>query len=101
MLSLALPGDYRYEDHPEVEPGTPSWIFDANAAAARTLVAAVSAGDAERLSTAWRELEIEENIDDFYRCVLVLLWRQPLLSAAAFSTVGRAAVVRLLPLHVG
>lgn len=67
---VTSPGDYRYEDHPEIEPGTPSWIFDANAAAARTLVAAVSAGDAERLSSAWRELEIEENIDDFYRCVL-------------------------------
>ncbi|KAI7843725.1 hypothetical protein COHA_002623 [Chlorella ohadii] len=68
LADLLDQGDYRYEDHPEVEPGTPSWIFDANAAAARTLVAAVSAGDAERLSTAWRELEIEENIDDFYRC---------------------------------
>lgn len=60
-------GDFRYEDHPEVEPGTPSWIFDANTAAARTLVAAVSAGDAERLGSAWRELELEDNIDDFYR----------------------------------
>ena len=51
-----------------MEPGTPSWIFDANTAAARTLVAAVSAGDAERLAAAWRELALEENIDDFYRC---------------------------------
>lgn len=45
----------------------PSWILDANAAAARTLVGAVSAGDAERLTAAWRELRLEDNIDDFYR----------------------------------
>ena len=82
-------GDYRYEDHPEIEPGTPSWIFDANAAAARTLVAAVSAGDAERLSSAWRELEIEENIDDFYRCESV--WCRAAAAAAAAPAAAPAA----------
>jgi hypothetical protein len=51
-----------------VEAGTPSWIFDANTAAARSLVAAVAAGDSERLASAWRELAVEDNIDDFYRC---------------------------------
>lgn len=90
LASPSAAGDFRYEDHPEVEPGTPSWIFDSNTAAARTLVAAVSAGDVERLVAAWKELELEENIDDFYRCEAA---GQLLILAAQL---GRAAAVKPL-----
>ena len=73
-----------------MEPGTPSWIFDANVAAARSLVGSVSAGDAERLTAAWRELELEGNVDDFYRCEAA---GQLLILAAQL---GKAAVLRPL-----
>lgn len=80
-----------------MEPGAPSWIFDANAAAARALVAAVTAGDGDRLAAAWRELRLEENIDDFYRWA----WPAPVLrctavlvaSACHLRTVAAAAAV--------
>ncbi len=73
-----------------MEPGTPSWIFDANTTTARALVAAVSAGDAERLTLAWRELGLEDNIDDFYRCEAA---GQLLILGAQM---GKAAVVKPL-----
>lgn len=66
-LPPTLAGDFRYEDHPEIEPGTPSWIFDANTAAAHALVDAVAAGDADKLAAAWAAGQVEEHIDDYYR----------------------------------
>ena len=53
-------------------------------------VAAVSAGDGDRLSGAWRELGLEDNIDDFYRCEAA---GQLLILAAQL---GKAAVLRPL-----
>lgn len=77
-----------------MEPGTPSWIFDANAAAARALVAAVTAGEGERLGALWRELQLEEHIDDFYRCVSECLCVALLIGAGW----GSCSWSRALPL---
>ncbi|PSC73191.1 hypothetical protein C2E20_3676 [Micractinium conductrix] len=90
IADLLDQGDFRYEDHPEIEPGVESWIFNSNTAAARALVGAVSAGDAEKLTGAWRELAVEDNIEEFYRAETA---GQLLILAAQL---GKAACIKPL-----